>query len=76
MKPPNQPMAARHSSTAAYASKGEAGLTEDARQFTRTCRELDRSGYAWEATSTHLPEYRQDRTTVGDATHLPSWPGP
>ena len=50
-------------------------LTEDARQFVHVCRDLNRSGYAWEAASTHLPEYRRYRITEGDATHIPFWPG-
>ena len=51
-------------------------LTEDARLFIHASRDLDRSGYEWESTSTHLPEYRRYRITEGDATHIPFWPEP
>lgn len=50
-------------------------LTEDARLFKETSSDLDRTGYAWESTSTHLPEYRLYRTHDGRAVHIPFWPG-
>ena len=50
-------------------------LTEDARQFVRTCHELDRVGYGWEAPSTHLPEHRRYRGKEGDATDISFRPG-